>query len=136
MAAPILWAPGILGVLSVGESPHAHKIPPFRGGGGFWAFLEGGGGSANSIFMGVGIFPIHRISVGTGRFQGPPKIRNVHSPPPLKFSEIDPPPPHPGLHYERFRIYRERSLSPIDYQILPIEFGTFFQIRVRSPETI
>ena len=26
-------------------------------GGGFWAFLEGGGGSANLIFMGVGIFP-------------------------------------------------------------------------------
>ena len=29
------------------------------GGGGFWVFLEGGGGgSANFIFMGVGIFPI------------------------------------------------------------------------------
>ena len=26
-------------------------------GGGFWVFLEGGGGSANFIFMGVGIFP-------------------------------------------------------------------------------
>ena len=25
--------------------------------GGFWDFLEGGGGSANFIFMGVGIFP-------------------------------------------------------------------------------
>ena len=27
------------------------------GGGGLWAFLEGGGGSANLIFMAVGIFP-------------------------------------------------------------------------------
>ena len=26
-------------------------------GGGFWVFLEGGGGSANFILMGVGIFP-------------------------------------------------------------------------------
>ena len=26
------------------------------GGGGFWSLLEGGGGSANFIFMGVGIF--------------------------------------------------------------------------------
>ena len=26
-------------------------------GGGSWGFLEGGGGSANFIFMGVGIFP-------------------------------------------------------------------------------
>ena len=28
-------------VLSAGKPPHAHKIPPFRGGG-FWVFLEGG----------------------------------------------------------------------------------------------
>ena len=42
MAAPILWAPGILGFFLL-ENPHAHKIPPFRGeGGGCWVFLEGG----------------------------------------------------------------------------------------------
>ena len=55
MAAPILWAPGILWFFLL-ENPHAHRIPPFRGGGGFWFFLEGGGGSANFIFMGAGIF--------------------------------------------------------------------------------
>ena len=54
MAAPILWAPGIFGFFLL-DNPHAHKIPPFRGG--FWVFLGGGGGSANFIFMGVGIFP-------------------------------------------------------------------------------
>ena len=31
MAAPILWAPGIFGLFLL-ENPHAHKIPPFRGG--------------------------------------------------------------------------------------------------------
>ena len=35
MAAPILWAPGIFGLFLL-ENPHAHKIPPFRGG--FWVF--------------------------------------------------------------------------------------------------
>ena len=39
MAAPILWAPGIFWFFLL-ENPHAHKIPPFRGG--FWNFLEGG----------------------------------------------------------------------------------------------
>ena len=32
MAAPILWAPGIFWFF-LQENPHAHKIPPFRGGG-------------------------------------------------------------------------------------------------------
>ena len=32
MAVPILWAPGIF-CLFLLENPHAHKIPPFRGGG-------------------------------------------------------------------------------------------------------
>ena len=54
MAAPILWAPGIFWFFLL-ENPHAHKILPFRGG--CWGFLEGGGGSADFIFMGVGIFP-------------------------------------------------------------------------------
>ena len=34
-----------------------HKIPRSRGGGGIWVL--GGGGSADFIFMGVGIFLIH-----------------------------------------------------------------------------
>ena len=55
MAAPILWAPGIFWFFLL-ANPHAHKIPAFRGGVGF--FRRGGGGSANFIFMGVGIFPI------------------------------------------------------------------------------
>ena len=40
MTAPILWAPGIFWFFLL-ENPHAHKIPPFRGGG-CWGFLEGG----------------------------------------------------------------------------------------------
>ena len=49
-----LWAPGIFGFFLL-ENPHAHKIPPFRVGS--WVFLEGGGGgSANFIFTGMGIF--------------------------------------------------------------------------------
>ena len=55
MAAPILWAPAIFWFFLL-EKPHAHKIPRFRGGRGFFGR---GGGSANSIFMGVGIFPIY-----------------------------------------------------------------------------
>ena len=39
MAAQILWAPGIFGLFLL-ENPHAHKIPPFRGGCGF--FWKGG----------------------------------------------------------------------------------------------
>ena len=54
MAAPILWAPGIFWFFLL-ENTHAHKIPPFRGG--VRGFLRRGGGSANFIFMGVGIFP-------------------------------------------------------------------------------
>ena len=53
MAAPILWAPGFFGLFLL-ENPYVHKIPPFRGG--CWVFYKGGGGSANFIFMGVGIF--------------------------------------------------------------------------------
>ena len=42
MAAPILWAPGIFWFFLL-ANPHAHKIPPFRGGGGVLGyFLEGG----------------------------------------------------------------------------------------------
>ena len=37
------------------ENPHAHRIPRLRGGVVF--FWRRGGGSANFIFMGVGIFP-------------------------------------------------------------------------------
>ena len=56
MAAPILWAPGIFWFFLL-ENPHAHKIPPFRGVLGFFRRV---GGSANFIFMGVGIFPKFR----------------------------------------------------------------------------
>ena len=37
------------------ENLHAHKIPRFRGGGGYFG-LWGGGGSADFIFLGAGIF--------------------------------------------------------------------------------
>ena len=43
--------------LSAGKT-HVHKIPRFRGGGVFWAFGGGGGGSADLIFMGARIFLI------------------------------------------------------------------------------
>ena len=56
MAAPVLWAPVILWFFLL-ENPHAHRIPPFRGGG-VHGFFWKGGGSAGFIFMGVGIFPI------------------------------------------------------------------------------
>ena len=39
-------------ILSAGKT-HVHKIPRFRGGGGFWVF---GGGGADFIFMGARIF--------------------------------------------------------------------------------
>ena len=39
MGVPILWAPGIFCFFLL-ENPHAHKIPPFKGG--CWGFLEGG----------------------------------------------------------------------------------------------
>ena len=39
MAVPILWAPVIFWFFLL-ENPHAHEIPPFRGG--VWAFSERG----------------------------------------------------------------------------------------------
>ena len=53
MAAPILWAPGIFCFFLL-ENPHAHKIPPFRGG--FWVFLEGGGWKCQFYVYGRGDF--------------------------------------------------------------------------------
>ena len=52
MAAPILWVPRI-SVFFLQENLHVHKIPCFRGGV-FWVWF--GGGSADFIFMGAGIF--------------------------------------------------------------------------------
>ena len=52
--APILWAPGIFWFFLL-ENPHAHKIPPFRGGG-VVGFLEGGGWKCRSYFYGRGDF--------------------------------------------------------------------------------
>ena len=53
MAAPILWTPG-KSAFFLQENLHVHKIPRFLGGGNFG--LGGGGGSADFIFMGAGIF--------------------------------------------------------------------------------
>ena len=55
MAAPILRAPRI-SVFFLQKNLHVHKIPRFRGGGVFWVWCEGGGGSADFIFMGAGTF--------------------------------------------------------------------------------
>ena len=42
------------------ENPHGHKIPAFRGGGGIWAFLEGGGWKCQFYFYGRGDFSENR----------------------------------------------------------------------------
>ena len=56
MAVPILWAPGTFGFFLL-ENPHAHKIPPFRGGGGgCWGFLERGGWKCQFYCYGRGDF--------------------------------------------------------------------------------
>ena len=55
MAAPILWAPGKNAVFL--QENHVRKIPRL-GGGNLGFVLGGGGGSANFIFMGAGIFLI------------------------------------------------------------------------------
>ena len=52
-----LWAPGKIAFF-LQENPHAHKMPRF--GGGIWGFW--GGGSADLIFMGAGIFLRNAIS--------------------------------------------------------------------------
>ena len=54
MAAPISWAPGI-SAFFLQEYLHAHKFLVLGGGGVSVFFLEGGG-SADFIFMGAGIF--------------------------------------------------------------------------------
>ena len=48
-------------VLSAGKTPMPIKFL-LLGGGGVLGSLERGGGSANFIFMGAGIFPIHDVS--------------------------------------------------------------------------
>ena len=50
MAAPILWAPGILWLFLL-ENPHAHQIPRFKGGGVSWDFLRGGGAEVPTLFL-------------------------------------------------------------------------------------
>ena len=75
MAAPILWAPRI-SAFFLQENFHVHKIPRFGGGGGGILGL-GGGGSADYIFMGAGIFlnfcfcsePIFGKGMSTATFQ-------------------------------------------------------------------
>ena len=56
MAAPILWAPRI-SVFFLQENLYAHKIPRFGGRG----ILGLGGGGADLIFTGAGIFLRFRI---------------------------------------------------------------------------
>ena len=53
MAAPILWTPGKM--RSFCRKTYVHKIPHFMGGGSL-GFGRGGGGNADFIFMGAGIF--------------------------------------------------------------------------------
>ena len=62
MAAPLLWAPGILWLFLL-ENPHADKIAPL-GGAGVLGFFRRGGGSADFIFTGAGIFLIRRSKRG------------------------------------------------------------------------
>ena len=50
MAAPILWAPGII-AFSLQENLHAHTIPDFRG-----ICFFGGAGKCRFCFYGRGIF--------------------------------------------------------------------------------
>ena len=58
MAAPILWASSIVWFFLL-ENPHAHKIPPFAGGGGWvLGFFRGGRWKCQFFFMGVRIFLI------------------------------------------------------------------------------
>ena len=65
MAAPILWAPGVLG-LFLQESLHPHKIVVLGGGGIFFGlgyfgfFFGGGGGKCQFYFYGRGDFPDYR----------------------------------------------------------------------------
>ena len=58
MAAPILWAPGIFWFF-LQENPHAHKIPPFRGG--CWIFLEGGGEVPILLLWAWGFFRVLEV---------------------------------------------------------------------------
>ena len=53
VAAPILWAPGI-SAFFLQENRHVHKNSSFWGG--IFLGFGGGGGSADFIFMGAGIF--------------------------------------------------------------------------------
>ena len=48
MAAPILWAPGIFAFF-LQDNPHAHKTPPFRGGG--RGFFGRGGVEVRILFL-------------------------------------------------------------------------------------
>ena len=60
--APILQTPG-KNAFFLQENLHVHKIPRFGGGN---LVLGGGGGSADFIFMGAGIFLIYGVFSGKG----------------------------------------------------------------------
>ena len=76
-AAPILWAPGIFGFFLL-ENHHAHKIPPFRGGG-VMGFFRRGGWKCQFYFYGRGDFsdfvPCQKVAVLTKTA----KMTNLHS---------------------------------------------------------
>ena len=55
MDAPILWVPGKIASF-LNENLHAHKNFSFLGVGNWVFFGEGGGGSADFMFMGARIF--------------------------------------------------------------------------------
>ena len=61
MDAPILWAFWYFFGSFCWKTPMPIKFLLL---GGSWGFLEGGGGSANFIFMGAGNFPILRTLLG------------------------------------------------------------------------
>ena len=94
MGAPILWTPG-KNAFFLQENLHVHKIPRFGGGLGF------GGGSADFIFMGAGIFlriippkardipPKSLVSLGF-EFEGHTELFGPHP-------SRGRPPPHPKI---------------------------------------
>ena len=86
------------------ENPHADKIPRFRGG---WVFFwRGGGGSANFIFMGAGIF----LTLKDLLF---PKRRN-------NLKETDAPFPGQKRRFEKWHLFHAYAAQPPPLPGLPV----------------
>ena len=80
MAAPILWTPGIFGFFLL-ENPHAHKIPPFRGGG--VGVSWNGGWKCQFYFYGRRDFSdVHPLNKAGGGRKNSIKQGLLDSPPP------------------------------------------------------